>query len=203
LSGPEELLRRTTSPLASRENSASVQTPTVQQVTPISSNSHSQSIHMNQSLERGRWISGREPSKRYTSPSPVIKCDGWKCQPRQTKETAVVLALGAAKDSQNAWEDQHGQSMTAVLVALLENDPHPCLNKLMKTVSHKTYETICKLHTAWKQWEAAREAAGSMDCPAENDRVYETLKKDDPLKIFQDPQLASHMKLDMNMPFSL
>jgi hypothetical protein len=92
LSGPEELLRRTTSPLASRENSASVQTPTVQQVTPISSNSHSQSIHMNQSLERGRWISGREPSKRYTSPSPVIKCDGWKCQPRQTKETAVVVS---------------------------------------------------------------------------------------------------------------
>ena len=55
--------------------------------------------------------------------------------------------------------------------------------------SHKTYETICKLHTAWKQWEAAREAEICMNYPAENDRVYETLKKDDPLKIFQDPQV--------------
>jgi hypothetical protein len=26
----------------------------------------------------------------------------------------MQLALGACKDGQNAWEDQHGQSMTAV-----------------------------------------------------------------------------------------
>jgi len=115
----EEVLRRTTSPIASRENSANVQTPTVQQATPISSNSHSQSTHKNQALERGRWFSGREPSKRHTSPRPVVKCDGWKCQPRQPNETAVVLALGASKDGQNAWGDRDGQSMTAVLVMLL------------------------------------------------------------------------------------
>lgn len=149
-----------------------------------------------------------EPIPRCSSPPPALECDGFHCD-EYSVETAHVLALGACKDGQKAWEDQHGQSMTAVLVELLEKNPNPCLNELMKTISHNTYETVCQLHAAWKAWQADRIRQGRMDrqprtsTEEEEDREYEIMRKGDPLKRFQDPQLASHMKLDMNMPFTL
>jgi hypothetical protein len=62
--------------------------------------------------------------------------------------------------------------------------------------SHNTYETVCKLHHAWKEWQADRskkrrtnpEPRTSQE--EEEERQYEILmRQGDPLKRFQDPQV--------------
>lgn len=62
--------------------------------------------------------------------------------------------------------------------------------------SHNTYQTVCNLHAAWKQWQEERRKAGRMDRPprtpteAEEDREFEIMRRGDPLKKFQDPQVS-------------
>jgi metacaspase-1 len=59
--------------------------------------------------------------------------------------------------------------------------------------SHKTYETVCNLHAAWKQWQADRAREGRADRPArtsteaEEDRQYNIMKT---LKRYQEPQVC-------------
>jgi hypothetical protein len=64
--------------------------------------------------------------------------------------------------------------------------------------SHNTYETVCKLHNAWKEWQADRskkrrtnpEPRTSQE--EEEERQYEILmRQGDPLKRFQDPQVRA------------
>jgi len=183
---------------ASRQSSLNIHPPTFKQPTMISVkslSSHMSSIQEDQPSDLATsWSSVlSEPILRCSSPPPALVCDGFLCDDYSV-EAARVLALGACKDGQNAWEDQHGQSMTAVLVTLLE-DPHPCLNELMKSLSHKTYDTVCQLHAAWKQWQADRIREGRMDRPPrtsteeEEYRQYEIMRKRNPLKRFQDPQV--------------
>jgi len=200
--------RISTDRIASRQSSLNILPPTKKQPTLISVkslSSHMSSIREEQSS--AQWASS--PIMRCSSPPPALECDGFQLCDNFSAEVPHVIALGACKDGQNAWEDQNGHSMTAVLVELLEQDPHPCLNSLMKAISHKTYETVFNLHAAWKQWQADR---SKKDCPnyqartpeeEEEDNLYEIMKRSNPLKRFQDPQLASHTKLDMEAPFTL
>jgi hypothetical protein len=64
------------------------------------------------------------------------------------------------------------------------------------TNSHRTYEAVCRLHTAWQDWEAERKRTGRENRPArtpeeeEEDHQYMMVKKSDPLKRFQDPQAS-------------
>jgi hypothetical protein len=63
--------------------------------------------------------------------------------------------------------------------------------------SHRTYETVCELHTAWQDWEAERKREGRENRPArtpeeeEEDHQFMMMKKSDPLKRFQDPQASN------------
>jgi len=198
----------------SRQSSLNILPPTARKPTIISVKSLSvrlRSIQEEQSSERGRQWEPilSSPVRRCLSPCPAWECDGFQCD-NHSGDVPHVIALGACKDNQVAWEDQQGHSMTSVLVELLQKDPHPCLNNLMKDLSHNTYETVCKLHNAWKEWQADRskkrrtnpEPRTSQE--EEEERQYEILmRQGDPLKRFQDPQLASHTKLDMAMPFTL
>jgi len=109
-----------------------------------------------------------------------------------------VIALGACKDAQIAWEAVDGESMTSALIDILKTNPHPCLNELMVDISHRTYEMCCRLHEAWKQWKDAYCAHGAVRTPE-----FENLIAADPSKGFQDPQLASNVRLNMNLRFSL
>jgi metacaspase-1 len=63
--------------------------------------------------------------------------------------------------------------------------------------SHRIYETVCELHTAWHDWEAERKREGRENRPArtpeeeEENRHYMMMKLSDPLYRFQDPQASN------------
>ena len=65
------------------------------------------------------------------------------------------------------------------------------------TNSHRTYDAVCRLHTAWQDWEAERKRTGRENRPArtpeeeDEDHQYMMVKKSDPLKRFQDPQASN------------
>ncbi|KAF7978215.1 hypothetical protein HWV62_1204 [Athelia sp. TMB] len=136
--------------------------------------------------------------KRSSSPTPVLKCDGFDmCNQESMTEMANVISLGACKDGQETWEAECGKSMTLTLVEKLEHDPHPCLKILMREISESTYETINRMHSMWMECKKAMSANGG----AQSEDSYACGR--DPLKEWQDPQLASHKKLDMDLPFTL
>jgi hypothetical protein len=137
----------------------------------------------------------------------VVQCDGFQLCEDTDSEVANVIALGACKDAQVAWED-NGESLTSVLIDILKKDPHPCLKDLMHGVSYRTYDTVCRLHEAWKKWKEARQmeysTQGNNHLSGEDaKRTFDVIERENPLKGFQDPQLASHTKLDMDSPFTL
>lgn len=63
--------------------------------------------------------------------------------------------------------------------------------------SHRTYEKVCELHTAWQNWEAERKREGRENRPARTpeeeaeNRHYTMMKLSDPLNRFQDPQASN------------
>jgi hypothetical protein len=147
------------------------------------------------------------PVVRCTSPNPALECDGFQLCDDTDDAVPHVIALGACKDAQVAWEND-GESLTSVLIDILKKDPHPCLKHLMRDISYRTYETVCRLHEAWKVWKQAMQMEYSTEgnnrlSGDDADRTFGIIERENPLKAFQDPQLASHTRLDMDSPFTL
>ncbi|KAE9407925.1 hypothetical protein BT96DRAFT_986155 [Gymnopus androsaceus JB14] len=94
--------------------------------------------------------------------SPVQEfCNGWcrhsdrpqsPTSPR-SPESPEIISLASCKDSQEAWEDSDGHSMTQMLVEILKQDPHPTLKDLMVTVSHKLHDAALQAHTQTKDYK--------------------------------------------------
>ncbi|KAJ7284369.1 caspase domain-containing protein [Mycena rebaudengoi] len=76
---------------------------------------------------------------------PVAKDDDVK---------ADVVSIAASRDSQRSWEDEKGRSMTAVLIELLKEDPHPSYANLLTRISHATNESSLTRHRKAKLYEA-------------------------------------------------
>jgi len=143
------------------------------------------------------------PVKRSTSPRPQLQCDGFKLCESPEKDRAYVIALGACKDAQVAWED-NGDSLTVILVDILRKDPHPRLREMMIVINHRTYTTVCRLHEIWKEWQIEYNKQGKHRSTEDEDtQTYRMIERENPLKVFQDPQLASHTRLNMNSFFTL
>lgn len=133
------------------------------------------------------------PIERSSSPAPVgphFECDGW-CREDGWQYCPAwqphVISLSACKDSQFAWEDSTGKSMTQVLIEVLKKYPEPSMRDLMTHVSHRIHRHLLELHKAARE---VRKCRGNPDFKLEKDN-------------FQDPQLASLCPLDMDSLFIL
>ncbi|KAE9407937.1 hypothetical protein BT96DRAFT_986166 [Gymnopus androsaceus JB14] len=137
--------------------------------------------------------------------SPVEQfCNGWcphSDKPQsptslRSPESPKIISLAACKDSQEAWEDSDGHSMTQMLVEILKQDPHPTLKDLMITVSHKLHDAALQAHTKTKHYK------NQMVCFRKKhpDKARARSNGDTfglNMNNFQDPQLSSQRPLDM------
>lgn len=60
--------------------------------------------------------------------------------------------------------------------------------------SYRTYETVCRLHEAWKVWKQAMQMEYSTEgnnrlSGDDADRTFGIIERENPLKAFQDPQV--------------
>ncbi|KAK1223553.1 hypothetical protein PQX77_013575 [Marasmius sp. AFHP31] len=113
---------------------------------------------------------------------------------------ANVISLGSCKDSQLAWEDLQGSSMTQTLVDLLSSDPHPTLNDFMTKLSHTMHDRLLHMHCANREfkkkkklWRLKRSKKASVEGDTKGAEISN----------FQDPQLSSHKPLDMDSRLDL
>lgn len=114
-----------------------------------------------------------------------------------------MIALGACKDAQVAWED-NGESLTAILIDILKKDPYPRLKDMMRVINHRTYDTVCRLHETWRKWQIEYNKGDKRRLTDDEEtQMYRMIERENPLKGFQDPQLASHRRLDMDSFFTL
>ncbi|KAJ3994394.1 peptidase C14, caspase domain-containing protein [Lentinula boryana] len=143
--------------------------------------------------------------------SPIQEfCNGW-CHhnlsptsptPLWSLGSPEIISLASCKDSQQAWEDSEGNSMTQRLVEILKQDPHPTMGDLMITISHKLHDAAIKAHTQTKQYKNKvlryrKRNPGKYELPEEGDT--DGLNLND----FQDPQLSSRKPLDMRQRWNL
>ncbi|KAF5389656.1 hypothetical protein D9757_004112 [Collybiopsis confluens] len=141
--------------------------------------------------------------------SPVQEfCSGW-CAARPQPLTSPgssgspdILSLASCKDSQEAWEDGEGHSMTQMLVEILKKDPHPTLRDLMVTVSHKLHNAALQAHTETKKYKKKMVTYRRRHPEKPKPR---SIGDTDGLNLnaFQDPQLSSAKPLDMGKRWNL
>ncbi|KAK0482713.1 peptidase C14, caspase domain-containing protein [Armillaria novae-zelandiae] len=70
-------------------------------------------------------------------------CDGY-CTRTRPIGGGNVLCISACKDSQSAFGNEEGGSLTTALVATLKEEPHPVLRELYRNVSHSVDSVIRK-----------------------------------------------------------
>jgi len=151
----------------------------------------------------------RMPTKRRSSPAkldfvptvssiklPIVRCESptaiWECEgdcrskSLQTTEAAHVVCISACKDAQRAWEGPAGASITMELIQILRDNAHPSLKNLMLRLTHRTHERCLQIHEFTRQYKRGSRK-GSFYGEMDN---------------FQDPQVASHMPLNMDEPFA-
>ncbi|KAL0574367.1 hypothetical protein V5O48_007590 [Marasmius crinis-equi] len=75
---------------------------------------------------------------------------------RLPPDPADVISLGSCKDSQIAWEDLEGSSMTQTLVDILSSDPHPTMKDFMAHLSHTMHGRLLKIHEANKEFKKTK-----------------------------------------------
>ncbi|KAF8955243.1 caspase domain-containing protein [Flammula alnicola] len=113
---------------------------------------------------------------------------------------ADVVCLSAAKDSQMAWEDVEGNSMTQYLVKNLKGvaaNPHPTLHNLLTLVSHDIHSYYVKdLHQKAHQFRKEVQVFNRRRKVPVEVPPYE-------MHNFQNPELSSQAPLDMDRIFDL
>jgi len=106
----------------------------------------------------------------------------------------------------HSWRPLHSRKKPTSVFKRSNEDPQvnlPSISKFFNVLgiyrcnSHKTYETVCELHTAWRDWQAERQREGRANRPPhtpeeeDEDRQYAMMLVSDPLKRFQDPQVST------------
>ncbi|KAI0935049.1 hypothetical protein AcV7_003960 [Taiwanofungus camphoratus] len=125
------------------------------------------------------------------------ECTGF-CEESPAEEPHVV-SLAACNDTQMAWEDGNGVSMTQILIKLLDSKPHPTLRELMTFISYRLYDLSCRLHDySRNKFRRARTKSNRNTDGAGADQ-----EEPGEMVNFQDPQLGSRSKLNMDTTFTL
>ncbi|KAF9261144.1 hypothetical protein L218DRAFT_961845, partial [Marasmius fiardii PR-910] len=107
-----------------------------------------------------------------------------------------VISLGSCKDSQSAWEDLDGTSMTQSLVEILSKDPHPTLKDFMAKLNHTLHDRLMRMHETNLKYKKDRKwwrIKKGKKAPPEGDTKGQL-----EFNNFQDPQISSHKPLDMD-----
>ncbi|KAJ7216587.1 caspase domain-containing protein [Mycena pura] len=104
------------------------------------------------------------PEEDHHCDSPVgrFPCNGW-CRNVDGNSTthdqdedevkADVISLASCKDSQLAWDDSKGQSMTSLLVGILRENPNRTLKDVLLHISHATYSMALDRHGNVKRFK--------------------------------------------------
>lgn len=133
------------------------------------------------------------------SPVPQFPCDGWCRHTSAGEKKADVISLGSCKDSEVAWEDASGVSMTKALVKILKEEPHPTFKELMTKVSHSLHRKALDMHAKSRKYK--EDIAHYASLPKNRNKQVERMEVE--TDNFQNPQLASHLPLDMDSRFNL
>ncbi|PCH35030.1 hypothetical protein WOLCODRAFT_165972 [Wolfiporia cocos MD-104 SS10] len=135
------------------------------------------------------------------SPTSMVReCDG-NCVASPT-EKPHVISIAACADKQIDWEDQEGGSMTQVLIRKLRKEPTPTLRQLMTFISYRRYEVARMVHLAGNRWLKGHKARAARNRSAGDASILENDQHPD-LVNFQDPQLGSQEKLNLEAMFTL
>ncbi|KAI3606380.1 metacaspase type ii [Moniliophthora roreri] len=114
---------------------------------------------------------------------------------RDKPEYGDVVSLSSCKDSQRAWEDSTGLSMTQCLVEILSQDPHPTYNNLMFKLNHAMHDHLLHIHGETKTYKK-KMVRWRQKINRKRSQNGDT--KGGEMTNFQDPQLSSQRPLDMN-----
>ncbi|KAJ7121966.1 caspase domain-containing protein [Mycena crocata] len=165
------------------------------------------------------------------SPAPKFPCNGW-CRNHDHRQDddcvkADVISLASCKDSQKAWENEKGDTMSSLLVGILRQDPALPLRDVLIRISHATYSMALErhlnakaAHQESKAWEAkvgdVRYAGGAPSFASGNlahiprpPQTFWRVEKEKRDRLgydmdnFQNPELASPRPLDMNRPWRM
>ncbi|KAJ7218327.1 caspase domain-containing protein [Mycena rebaudengoi] len=143
------------------------------------------------------------------SPPPVWACQGWNCRDpnRTVASEADVIVLAACRDDEMVWEYPTGDgSITRLLARRLEYDPHPILRSLVTEVSHAMHEVRVNQHCEIKTYRRryARYVARLWKLrlrgrlPVQDiTNLLKDHRSEVDTETFQNPQLLSHLPLDM------
>jgi len=140
---------------------------------------------------------------RCMSPESLSReCDG-NCVASPT-EKPHVISLAACSDRQIDWEDKKGGSMTQMLIKHLDKNPHPRIGELMTFISYHRYDASRAVHAVGrrlmkkgKKLQEERADAGAIS-PSGAEIIQVPVE----LVNFQDPQLGSREKLNMDAVFT-
>ncbi|KAH9932852.1 caspase domain-containing protein [Fomitopsis serialis] len=127
------------------------------------------------------------PAALCMSPVSYRKCDG-ECPVGAAAGVPRVISLAACGDSQYTWEYKRGQSMTQDLIQELKENPQPKLHDLVTKLGYSRYDVSRLLHGAAKRQREAIKKGAQLPYLLEGVN-------------FQDIQLGSQERLDMEMPF--
>ncbi|KAI0783747.1 caspase domain-containing protein [Abortiporus biennis] len=151
--------------------------------------------------------------QRCMSPDPIRKCTG-DCIESPTAR-ASVISLSACMDDQRAWEKGDGETMTQALIEILRQQPTPSFHDLMSSIGFRLHSAAVERHQ-WSKRQYRRHRANekrkrrksTSDVPpsfTSNQRASSTNHLEETLEMinFQDPQLGSLKRLNMQDRFTL
>ncbi|KAL0948041.1 hypothetical protein HGRIS_010666 [Hohenbuehelia grisea] len=155
---------------------------------PLPPNSSTQRPLKKRSTHLARIKGAFSPSAKVSDPHPAAphpRCRGL-CTPDKAQRELLphVIAVSACKDSQYAFENDEGGTLTQVLVGILGKTPHPRLGDLIDLTSFKMYK-------------AAVERERSEDFRLYREKHGVTINK---LNMYQHPSLASLARLVIDIP---
>ncbi|KAH9931043.1 hypothetical protein B0H21DRAFT_826045 [Amylocystis lapponica] len=104
------------------------------------------------------------------------------------------ISLSACQDSQRTWEDGKGRSMTQMLIGILDKNPNPSFKDLMTSLSYSMHNMARSLH----EWSRGKKKEVAVKKNSAEESAIPT-----ELVNFQDPQLGSLTKLNMDQTFTM
>ncbi|KJA18485.1 hypothetical protein HYPSUDRAFT_45202 [Hypholoma sublateritium FD-334 SS-4] len=160
-------------------------------------------INITDATPPAELIEFMSPQHFTMSPSAVFPfCTGdsrqdiLKSIARDTLRTGVkVVCISAAKDSELAWEDGEGKSMTQYFVQNLTINPRPTLHTLLTSISHDIHAYyVSELHQQARYYKKKLESLGKR----EGDLTASVAE----MHNFQNPQVCTGFDLVWQLKWS-
>ncbi|KAJ7608345.1 caspase domain-containing protein [Roridomyces roridus] len=110
-----------------------------------------------------KWVLSEEDW--CESPTGQFPCNGWCRRDLRDHGTvnahggeedevkADIISLASCKDSQEAWNDEQGMSMTSMLIDYLKHASNPTLMDVLVHVSHRAYSIALERHTRTRSYK--------------------------------------------------